>query len=340
MVQTRDANPIEVSIVGITHNCADVIPSYVEHYYAQDFWTQRAMRHVGESLIGEQIVPVDELVHSELYGDLLKPHGIHHLVGAVFELQPQVIGAIGIHRPADADPFEETDRARMALLLPHLRQALRLMRMADSDRRARRLSFETLAKLSVAVFVVSGDRRVRIMNSAAERLIRAGADILVRQGCLALANTVGDEQLRLAVRTASLAPIGRSLDAGGTIVVPRRAGPALSLLVSPLPAETGPFGPPEPLAAVFVGEPSAARPAAATNLGCISAIYGLTPAETRVLFALLEGRNLPAYAKDARISLNTARAQLKSIFGKTGCHSQVEVVRMVMSDPLLRLTLA
>lgn len=338
LLQTRDRNPQDITIVGATNNCTEILPDYVAYYHAQDFWTVRGTRHMGCALLGEDIVPVDELTRTELYCDVLTSHEIHHIVGSVFEIEPNAIAAIGIHRPADAASFDASDRTTMALLLPHLRQSLRLIRTADVDRRARRLSFEALAKLSVAVFVVSGDARIRMMNSAAEALAKKGADVVVRHGRLALLQSACDEQLRLAIRAASLAPIGRSLSAGGTIVVPRGSGPSLSLMVSPLPAETAGFGPPEPLAAVFAGEPSRVQPGSRQTSEMISAVYGLTAAEARVLFALLEGRRLADYAADAGISLNTANTQLKSAFGKTGCHRQIDLVRMVMNDPLLRLS--
>ena len=93
-------------------------------------------------------------------------------------------------------------------------------------------------------------------------------------------------------------------------------------------------GPDALLAAVFVGEPT---PNVEPSAALLRAIYGLTPAETRLVLALLEGVCVSDYAENASVTLNTVRTQLKSIFLKTGCQSQVELVRKILSNHMLRL---
>lgn len=55
----------------------------------------------------------------------------------------------------------------------------------------------------------------------------------------------------------------------------------------------------------------------------------ITPAEARLLSALVKGSSLREYAKASQLSLNTVRSQLKSIFIKTGCHRQSDLIKMV-----------
>jgi DNA-binding NarL/FixJ family response regulator len=66
-------------------------------------------------------------------------------------------------------------------------------------------------------------------------------------------------------------------------------------------------------------------------------LYGLTSAETRLLLALLDGACVSGYAESAGVSLNTVRSQLKSILLKTGCRRQAELMRKILSNPMLRL---
>jgi DNA-binding CsgD family transcriptional regulator len=63
----------------------------------------------------------------------------------------------------------------------------------------------------------------------------------------------------------------------------------------------------------------------------------LTPAETRLLRSLLDGKRLADYARDADIGLFTAKGYLKQIFSKTGASRQADLVRLVLADPILRL---
>jgi len=68
----------------------------------------------------------------------------------------------------------------------------------------------------------------------------------------------------------------------------------------------------------------------------VALAYGLTRAETR-LGALLDGKRLGDYAREAGITLFTAKGYLKQIFIKTGVNRQADLVRLILGDPALRL---
>ena len=56
----------------------------------------------------------------------------------------------------------------------------------------------------------------------------------------------------------------------------------------------------------------------------------LTPAETRLAIALFKGQSVEAYAKEAAISINTARWYVKQIYAKTGVKRQTELINMLL----------
>ncbi|WP_018181663.1 helix-turn-helix transcriptional regulator [Kaistia granuli] len=58
--------------------------------------------------------------------------------------------------------------------------------------------------------------------------------------------------------------------------------------------------------------------------------YRLTPAETRLVVALGRGTSINAMAESLSISRHTIRSQLKSVFGKTQTHSQIELVALLL----------
>lgn len=328
-IRDRDA----VSVVGATENCSMVLPAYTERYHNVDAWSLGVMRRRNIALVGTEVVPEKELLQSEWYHEICRPIEIHQVVGCLFDIDKGACGLIGIHRPAGGGPFEVAERAMMQLLVPHLAQAMRMMRIANVDARAGRLGFDALTALSVGVFVVAGDSRVRLMNAAAERAAKAGRPVRVCNGRISLSDPKLDGRLRTAVRKASLAPLGRSLFAGETIVIPSGEGAGVPLMIVPLPPDTVTNGFTEPLAAIFIGEPSSNG----RSSDLIRAMYGLTQAETRVLLSLLNGERLSDYAGKAGITINTAQTQLKSVFAKTGCHRQADLMRKIMGDPMLRL---
>ncbi|HKE25391.1 MAG TPA: helix-turn-helix transcriptional regulator [Bryobacteraceae bacterium] len=56
----------------------------------------------------------------------------------------------------------------------------------------------------------------------------------------------------------------------------------------------------------------------------------LTPAETRLAIALFQGQSVEAYAKEAGVSINTARWYVKRIYAKTGVRRQTELIRLLL----------
>lgn len=62
-------------------------------------------------------------------------------------------------------------------------------------------------------------------------------------------------------------------------------------------------------------------------------LFGVTPAESRLLVALVDGFSLDEAAEQFKVSKNTLRNQLNQIFRKTETSKQSELVRMVLTSP-------
>ena len=75
---------------------------------------------------------------------------------------------------------------------------------------------------------------------------------------------------------------------------------------------------------VFINDPDAPPTITATHL---AQAFGLTGAESRLLWALAEGKTIGAYAEEAALSLHTVRGTLKILFAKMDCHRQSDLVR-------------
>jgi hypothetical protein len=256
LLHMRDCATSNIDVVGCTENLHPFMAGYVVNGYTSDDWSLRAMRNPGHAVFGEDIVPEKELLAADWYNDICRPAGVHHIVGGAVVVEHGVVGLIGIQRPFDAAAFENDDRMTMQFLLPHLAQAYRLLRIADMNERTNRLTLDALSSLSVGVFIVQADARVRLLNAVAEHVVRTCRSIAVQNDRLSLCDPKLDERLRASIRLTSLAPLGRSFHTGETIAVPVGVGQSLSLAVMPLPPQISPTGPDELLAAVFVGEPS------------------------------------------------------------------------------------
>ena len=60
-------------------------------------------------------------------------------------------------------------------------------------------------------------------------------------------------------------------------------------------------------------------------------LYGLTPAETRILVFLAQGMSLPEAAATLGVGEATVKTHMHNVFAKTGTNRQAEVVKLVMS---------
>ena len=61
--------------------------------------------------------------------------------------------------------------------------------------------------------------------------------------------------------------------------------------------------------------------------------YGLTPAESRLALAIVNGGDLDSAVESLSISKHTARNQLKTIFQKTGVNKQTELIKKILTSP-------
>jgi DNA-binding CsgD family transcriptional regulator len=90
------------------------------------------------------------------------------------------------------------------------------------------------------------------------------------------------------------------------------------------------------IAAIFVTETTTGDPTGIPPKS-LERLFALTPAEAKLLVALVDGLGLDDIAARFEVSKNTLRNQLNQIFRKTGANKQSELVRMVLASPAAML---
>src|SRR5690606_39365190 len=80
--------------------------------------------------------------------------------------------------------------------------------------------------------------------------------------------------------------------------------------------------------ALIVHEGAEARSALGPDV--LQKLYGLTPAEIRLVLAIARGDTLKEYSERRGISWHTASTQLKRVYEKTGIRRQSELVRWLL----------
>jgi DNA-binding CsgD family transcriptional regulator len=205
----------------------------------------------------------------------------------------------------------------MRPLMPHIQHAARLRaRLMELDRRCE-LQSGMLDCLNFPVLCVTAEKRIVIANRAAQVwLANAGnpfGGASSQSGKLAgiLAAACGIRQGRHAAGARFLSPDSVEY----------------SITALPLPAANRTtWSQAEPMALLMVSDSSKRRLATAELL---KQIFGLTPAELRLLQPLMRGEMLQASCELLGISLDTGKTHLRSIFRKTGVRRQADLVHLV-----------
>jgi DNA-binding CsgD family transcriptional regulator len=337
LLQFHEPNPVGTQVLGFTTNLTEErTREYVEHYYAHDPWSNKGIREagIGNPMLGTEVMAEAELLNSEFYVDWLRPCGTFDIVGGTYPLATGGLALIGVHRPIDAPRFDKMNKKWMGVFLRHFAQAIDLQNRLRSVRSQLATTMEALNAVDAGVLIVDSNCRVLFANAYAEAQLRDGRGISVRNGCLHTVDPIHIRQIQKRVQDAVRMMTGRFADAGAPVALPRADAGPLMLLVCPLSQRLSQLPSGRPAAMVFISSSESRR---VLPEQVLMGIYGLSGAEARLAVALLHGKSLQEACDQFRITANTARTQLKSIFSKTGFNGQSDLIRQLSGNMVLRM---
>jgi DNA-binding CsgD family transcriptional regulator len=305
---------------------------YDEYYAQRDEWFLRGkvILQPGWVGTGQMLCPENELIKTEFYNDLLKRYEMFHQCGMIVAMQDERMFAVSLLRPKRWGAFGSRQVGLLRLLSPHFRRA-HLLHYKMTELRLRSAGAKwALDSWATGVLFVDASGRVILVNRSAAALLEKQNGLRLTRDGLRAADATESQRLEKYIRGAVKAGAGQGIESGGVMQVTRPASASpLTVLVTPFRAD-GMFSPLRPLAAIFVTDPNqAVRP----RQEVLRNFYGLTPAEIRLSCLLAEGKGLREVADRIGVTHETARSQLKSIFGKTNTGRQSELVRLLTSLP-------
>ena len=220
-------------------------------------------------------------------------------------------------RPASDDSVKWL----MALLAPHF-QAAREVQLRLAEALPGRLALASLDRLAVAAFVVDGSGAVHHLNAAARAFLADDGFVRIADSRLRFSKNTLNAALDAALREATQTPSRFSL-------LPIRSSKREMYEVAVSPLQGGRANVSDaPLALVVIAGP---RPDAECIVRRVRPLYGLTEAEARVMAALALGATVDEIARTHGVRPSTVRAQVRSIFDKTGVHRQSDLVRLALT---------
>lgn len=325
------ANP-DARVIDSLHNQenvgihAEVLKEYETRHVGSDLRMTILMNMpVGHVMLDHEHISARAMSRDAVYADFLIPHGFQHTLGALVRDEDGMRDFLGFVRPSDHAPYGARDAALMQQLMPDLMRAAHLRANMGSLAQRAALGQAALASLPQGIAVVDAGCRIHYSNPAAERWLgNAFSPLGARHGRLRCLD--GADQARLKQLVTQVCAQGIPGPAGALQLAghPKR----LVATVLPLKASHAAAARQAPMALVVLVDPDA--PGGLTP-DLVADMLDLSPAEARLALLLAMGETIKDYAAKEGCSWHTARTHLKNLMHKTGCHRQMDLVRLLQS---------
>ena len=280
-------------------------------------------------------LPVGKLYNSEadgahirhgeepFYREYFHAYGNRGVLSCKVEESDDHMALIGLVRSTWHPQFGVADEDVFLRYCRHLTAALTIGRYVARLRHEAMAGKSLIEGAGKPMVLIDGDFGIRASNASGRAIMGLGSVLADRDGRLVATHAQDEDKLREALarlqadgvrsRTAlRLGPLGdRSLLCSLWHVRPQETmsafGSEPAFLLSVLPRQPG----------------------ATVEPAYLEALFDLTPAEARVTIALQGGESAQAVAQSRRVSIETVRSQVRSIYTKTGANTRAELARLV-----------
>ena len=309
----------------------DYIKTYREHFVFKNVWNpiwERAPS--GVALASEDIAPARLFRKTEFYNDWLRPQedmeaGVGIRIdtgnGDIFYLALQ-------YDPARHPHYTEEFKRFFEDLVPPLQRAVKLAGRLSAREQTLTAKAALTGRLDCVAAVVDARSGLIDANCAAEQAFSRDVPFRVRGRRLSLRGCRGAVSFEQAVAGMSndvagtpdelFAVVNGRLWLVGLMPVRLHGGPPTIAII---PAARSVL-----VVARCVDQPTGS----AAIVARFARAHGLTRAEERLCGAMLEGSGVNELAEANKVTPNTIKTQLRSIFWKTGVNRQTALIRLIL----------
>lgn len=260
------------------------------------------------------------------YGDAADLIGVdlqEPLTGMIFRLR--------CSRLTGEPEFGDSERKTFEALLPRLRTAIALYARIARQEYQLSISDQAVDQLAIGSIVLDEQGQVLLKNTVADRLLQKQDGLCLRDGQLHCTDAASERSLYnllKQIRTQSVQSGKQPLE-DQSLQVRRGSGEHFwSLLLRPVQPRPGIEEKASATVLVLLRDASHEPDISSAML---MELFGLTRAEAMLAERLVKGESLTEAATTLGRSRYTARAQLASIFAKTGMHRQPQLVSHIMN---------
>jgi DNA-binding CsgD family transcriptional regulator len=305
---------------------ATVDPTNAGHLFAE----------IDQPISTADILDIEDFRDAVISKEWAEPQGLIDFVVAPIEKAGSWAAMFGVFRHERDGLVDESTRARMALLVPHVRRAVLIGKVIENKRSEAANFADALDGLAAAMFLVDATGRLVHANTAGMAMLKKGDAMTARSGRIASV----DREASTAI-TAVIAAAGEGDAAVGvrgiSIAIEGLDGEHYAAHVLPLTSgtrrRTGNHY--AAVAAIFVQRAAIDTPSPPE---VIAKTFRLTPTELRVLVAIVQVGGVAETAEALGIGEATVKTHLHRLFGKTGTSRQADLVKLVagFASPLSR----
>lgn len=287
-----------------------------QHYGVLNPYAPYCMvKPLGVGVVGDQMLSRDRLIRTEFFNDYMVKNGLTSTVGIAVDRSDDFTILISTATRQNDDSEQRRLAAQYSRLAPHLRRAAAFYRRNAPSRMATELGASIYDAADVGTILVSSSLRIVSMSGAAERLLspylafdQAGRVRLPGDGpqtalrSMSAARYDGPQSLTFTFEGLQLTLV--KISRGGVIGLFDDCGVAILARRNPLIDQQ-------------------------LSVETMRRAYGLTPAEVRVLQAVILGHTTAEIARSFTRSRETIRSQIKSIYIKTNTTGRMHLLRLV-----------
>jgi len=310
------------------------LQAYSESYPKLDPTAATHSFGVAQVVSATDVVPYDEFRRGRFYREWARPHGWVDVASAVVDKSATSCTFLSVVRHEASGVVDDEMRRRMALVVPHVRRAYLIGKTINLGQAEAACFSDILDGLSAGMILVDGIGRVVHANAAGNAILGAADFLRMVHGRL----VAGDARTNAAFREIlAAADAGDAAIGVRGVALPLTAHDGERYVAHVLPLTSGvrrqaglAFN---AVAALFIRK--AALEASATP-DVIGRMYKLTPAELRVLLAIVDVGGVPEVAAALGVASTTIKTHLNRLFEKTGVCRQADLVKLVagFSTPL------
>lgn len=300
-------------------------PWFNDGWHANNERLARALprRHFEPVLTESDLFNPEELDRHPFNAEFINRHGFRWCTGCFLSEVDGWVTAFTAERKAKREPFASAETRALASILPHLQRATEVAsRLALAKGTGMLEAFE---KMSCAALLLGCTGKVLRFNAQASNYI--GRDLRIVQGCLMTAHNGCNGPLQRLIGSVLSAPGKEPLHRHNLATIARQdpaRRPLFALAMPIVGAAQDVFQQSKAMILIIDPDGQLSPPELILRTG-----FGLTRAETRLAIALANGVSLSDFAERQKVSIGTARFQLKVVLAKTSTHRQAELVALL-----------